>query len=60
MRRYVLSLKFKKSPRNFENLEKVILFLKVCVCVCFFLNTLCSQHCMFRLLSELEDAMAWK
>jgi hypothetical protein len=56
MRRYALSLQFKKFPRNLENLGKGILSCKVF----FFLYTFCSQHCMFRLLSELEDAMEWK
>jgi hypothetical protein len=58
MRRYALLLQFKKLPRNLENLAKGVLSCKVC----FFppLYTFCSQHCMFRLLSDLEDALAWK
>ena len=57
MRRYALSLQFEKLPRNLENLGKGVLSCKVNF---FFLYTFCSQHCMFRLLSDLEDAMAWK
>jgi hypothetical protein len=56
MRQYALSPQFKKLPRNLENLRKGALSCKLC----FFPYTSCSQHCMFRLLSELEDAMAWK
>ena len=56
MHRYALSLQFKKLARNLENLGKGVL----CCKVFFFPLHFLPQHCMFRLLSELEDAVAWK